>query len=179
MTDINATLTQPTKPFANQKCQVQEGGDNPNPTGHEFESLGEGHFVCKECKSKFVKIYRYKTEKDKGAPTGLDTAMYVGLHLYNKHYTEIIEDGAPRTFKPRYVDWRIAEESEKVEIQPSPTLSVIDILNTAIIKQVIQKKGNWYTFDGTRFNGKKELQNKISAIQLQNVQSKIQVDASQ
>lgn len=179
MTETNATLTQPTTPFANPKCQVQEGGDNPNSTGHEFESLGKGHFICKECNSKFVKIYRFKNEKDKGAPTGFETAMFVTLHNYNKHYTEAIDEGGLRTFKPRFIDWKIAEETEKIEAKvPTTTLSVIDILNTAIIKQVIEKKGNWYIFDGVRFNGKRKLQNEISAIQLQNVQNKIQLDAT-
>lgn len=172
-------MTVLTKPFANQKCQVQIGDDYTNLTGHKYESKGDGNYTCPECNGKFVKIYRYNNAKDKGAPTGFETAMFVTLHGYNKHYTEIIEKGDPRTFKPRFVDWRIAKETEEVQSKPQTnTLSVIDILNTAIIKQVIAKKGNWYTFDGARFNGKKELQNKISAIQLQNVQNKIQLDAT-
>ena len=169
-------MTQPIQALGNLPCQVQEG-DDPNSLGHKFDPLEtEGHFICSQCKKEFVKIYRFNTIKDKGAKTGLDTAVYVSLHNFNKYYTEVIEKGDPRTFKPRYVDWRVAEEESKEKDQPKETVN--DILNFAILKEVIKKSGNWYSFDGTRFNGKKELFSKISAMQLQQVQNKIQLDAS-
>ena len=165
--------TQPTQAFTNQKCQVQVG-DDPNSLGHTMETLEKGHFRCKECKKEFVKIYRYNTVKDKGAKTGFDTSVYIPLHNFNKYYTEVIEKGDARTFKPRFIDWKIADEEEKVS---APSMeSVTDILNTAILKEVIKKSGNWYVFEGSRFNGKKKLFSEISAMQLQEVQNKIQLN---
>lgn len=168
-------MTQITKPFANQKCQVQISEDYTNLDGHKYESLGKGHYVCSECKGKFVKIYRFKNEKDKGSPTGFETSIYVTLHSFNKTYTWIVNEGDPRTLKPRYADWKIAIEETKTEI--SNVYSVTDILNTAILKGVINKTANWYKFDGKRFNGMKELTNNISAMQLEQIKNKIQLDA--
>lgn len=168
-------MSQPTQALGNLPCQVQEG-DDPNSLGHKFESLEEkGHFKCSVCNKDFVKIYRFNNLKDKGARTGLETALYIPLHSFNKNYTEVIEKGDPRTFKPRFVDWRISE-GEKETTKEAPQETVTDILNIAIVKQVIKKTGNWYSFDGSRFNGKKELFSKISAMQLQEVQNKIQLN---
>lgn len=167
-------MGQPTLAPAKPSCQVRVG-DDPNSLGHTFEAEGKGRYSCSVCKGKFVKIYRFKNEKDKGAPTGFETAIYVTLHSFNKHYSWSINDGDPRTLKPRYADWKIADE-QKEAVSPSPE-SVTDVLNTAILKGVISKTGNWYKFDGKRWNGKKELFNTIGAMQLEQIKNKIQVDA--
>lgn len=167
-------MTQPTLAPAKPSCQVKVG-DPENSLGHTFESEGKGHYKCSVCNGKFVKIYRFKNEKDKGAPTGFETGIYVTLHSFNKHYSWSINEGDPRTLKPRYADWKIADEESQKE-SPS-TDSVTDVLNTAIFKGVISKTGNWYKFDGSRFNGKKELFNKIGAMQLEQIKNKIQLDA--
>jgi len=169
------TQTLPTQAFVNQKCQVQVG-DDPNSLGHTMETLGKGHFRCKECKKEFVKIYRYNTVKDKGAKTGFDTSVYIPLPNFNKYYTEVIEKGDARTFKPRYIDWKIADEEKQEIVKVQSMETVTDILNTAILKEVIKKSGNWYVFEGSRFNGKKKLFSEISAMQLQEVQNKIQLN---